>query len=176
MKKARPRPPPPPAPPDSAEEPFWNFNWKHFPPRLPEKGRERGSAPPLPIGESLGVTSKPLRPARDEDDGERSGNAKRESNGAHGETPDRDGMMGWETRPRAGIGGSRGGMGSTPVLAPHHVFEGGVCGLRSPKGWSPNSCLSPCHPIPLPGASLAPQKGSIKEQPCFLKSRKWQLS
>lgn len=41
----------PPAQPDSAEEPFWNFNWKHFPPRLPERGRERGSPPaPRPLG------------------------------------------------------------------------------------------------------------------------------
>lgn len=43
----------PPAQPDSAEEPFWNFNWKHFPPRLPEKGRGRGSPPtPPPVRDS----------------------------------------------------------------------------------------------------------------------------
>lgn len=176
MKKARPRPPPPPAPPDSAEEPFWNFNWKHFPPRLPEKGRERGSAPPLPIGESLGVTSKPLLPARDEDGAARSRNAKQGSNGAHGETPKPGWDYGMRDSPTDRDRRVEGEMGSNPVLAHHLVFKAGVCGLRSPEGWSPNTCLSPWHPTPLPGASPALQKGSIKEQPCFLKSRKWQLS
>lgn len=167
MKKARPRPPPPPAPPDSAEEPFWNFNWKHFPPRLPEKGRERGSAPPLPIGESLGVTSKPLRPARDEDDGERSGNAKRGSNGAHGETPDRDGMMGWETRPQAGIGGSRGEWDQPPCWPPTMFSKEACADCAAVRAGPQIPACPPATPSRYQGLPWLPRKGLSRNSRVF---------
>lgn len=167
MKKARPRPPPPPAPPDSAEEPFWNFNWKHFPPKLPEKGRERGSAPPLPIGESLGVTSKPLLPARDEDDGARSRNAKRGSNGAHRETP----RPGWDD----GMGDSptgrdrrvEGGMGSTPVLAPHHAFKEACAGCAALRAGPQIPACPPGTPRHYQGLPRLSKKGLSRNSRVF---------
>lgn len=77
--------------------------------------------------------------------------------------------------------GQEGKAASTPVLGvwlpPHHVtFEGSSCGQRSPRGWSPNTRLSPCHPNPAPGAPSATQKGSSKKQQCILKGCEWQLS
>lgn len=166
MKKARPRPPPPPAPPDSAEEPFWNVNWKHFPPRLPERGRGRGSAPPLPTGESSGVPSKLLLPARDGDEGERREKTKRRSNGGHRESPNRGGL-GWGSRlpARARNRGTGSKRGMNPPDCPHHVtFEGGLCGRAALKAGPQTPACPPATPTPYRGL---PQKGPWSSSDVF---------
>lgn len=63
----------------------------------------------------------------------------------------------------------RGGNGLNPCAGRPHVLEGGVRGLRSPEGRSPNTCVPLCRPTPPARPSPALRKGSLKEQPYFFK-------
>lgn len=173
MKKARPPPPPPPAPPDSAEEPFWNVNWKHFPPRRPHRGRARGSAPPCPPATaSEPPQSGSFLPATAAGGGGGTGRGQSEGlTEAIGKARTAAGCPGglaYRQRRRPNVG-------STRRDCPHHAAsEGGLCGRAAPKAGPHTPARAPGSPTPHRGL---PHEGPWSSGAVFLlKSCKRQLS
>lgn len=172
----------PPAQPDSAEEPFWNFNWKHFPPRLPEKGRGRGSPPtPPPVRDS----SEQLQSCSFLSRRMKGRETRGESGGAAGLVGKLKARTGRGLHPPAQAG-SRGkgdtGKGTGPCawcLGPplHITFRGAWC-RRCAAGARPQiPAYLPAPPKnPHQGLPRLPSEGLLGSSSVFLKGCKWQLS